>query len=120
MTDQRILADVCASLSRASSSGKDLCFISKDSMQRICDLMMPRILELSEIPEWEGAVWVEWKNVPDQFEPMLYRYEQRPFFRFSGQGHPFGIDLATKEYGLFWRAWTLPVPNNERLGVPWE
>lgn len=120
MTDQRTLADVCASLSRASASGKDLCFISKDSMQRICDSMMPRILELGEIPEWQGAVWVEWKNVPGQFEPMLYRYEQRPFFRFSGKEHSFGIDMATKEYGMFWRAWTGPVPDQERLEVPWQ
>ena len=120
MIELKTRADLCAALSRADASGKDLCFINKDCAREIYGAITPRVLELREIPEWQGAVWVEWKNHPDQFEPMLYRYEQRPFFRFSGQGHPFGIDLATKEYGLFWRAWTLPVPNNERLGVPWE
>ena len=119
MTDRNTLADVCASLSRASASGKDLCFISKDSMQNICDSMMPRILELGEIPKWQGAVWVEWKDHPDQFEAMLYRYEQRPFFRFSGQNHPFGIDLGTKGYRSEWRAWTMPAEENDRREVPW-
>lgn len=120
MTDSRTLADVCASLSRASASGKDLCFISKDSMQRICDSMMPRILELGDIPHWQGAVWIEWRDHPDQVEAMLYRYEQRPFFRFSGKDHPFGIDLGTSGYGKDWRAWTLPVSETERREEPWD
>ena len=120
MIDLKTRADLCAALSRADASGKDLCFINKDCAREIYGAITPRILELSEIPEWQGAVWVEWKNVPGQFEPMLYRYEQRPFFRFSGKEHSFGIDMATKEYGMFRRAWTGPVPDQERLEVPWQ
>ena len=120
MIDLKTRADLCAALSRADASGKDLCFINKDSAMEIYKTITPRILELSEIPEWQGAVWIEWKNVPDQFEAMLYRYEQRPFFRFSGQDHPFGIDLGPNGYGSEWRAWTLPASENERQWELWQ
>ena len=120
MIDLKTRADLCAALSRADASGKDLCFINKDCAMEIYGAITPRVLDLREIPEWQGAVWVEWKNHPDQFEAMLYRYEQRPFFRFSGQDHPFGIDLSTKDCGTNWRAWTQPVSLEERQEVPWQ
>ena len=45
---------------------------------------MSRVLKISEIPEFDGAVFIEHRNV-DYIEPCLYRYEQQPFFRFSGK-----------------------------------
>lgn len=120
MVDDGLRAEVCASLSRADATGRDLCFIKTNVMERIHKEFTPRILELGDIPHWQGAVWIEWRDHPDQVEAMLYRYEQRPFFRFSGKDHPFGIDLGTSGYGKDWRAWTLPVSETERREEPWD
>ena len=80
---------------------------------------MSRVLKISEIPEFDGAVFIEDRNV-DCIEPCLYRYEQRPFFRFSAKDHAFGLDLATAEYEDEWRAWDQRPTEEERKETPWR
>ena len=118
--DESIKASVCASLSRAEASGKDLCFVPYGVLKAIGAEMFARVLKLREIPEWEGAVWIEHRDVPDYIEAALYRYEQHPFFRFAGQDHAWGIDLNTASYNNDWRVWTHAPNEEERKEVPWR
>lgn len=60
---------------------------------------MSRVLRIEEIPEFDGAVYIEYHGI-DFIEPALYRYEQRPFFRFSGKDHALGLDLTTAVYNI--------------------
>lgn len=80
---------------------------------------MSRVLNIREIPEFDGAVFIEHRNI-DYIEPCLYRYEQRPFFRFSGKDHAFGLDLATEVYRDTWRAWDARPTEEERKAVEWK
>ena len=80
---------------------------------------MSRVIKLKEIPEFDGAVFIEHRNM-DYIEPCLYRYEQHPFFRFSGKDHAFGLDLATAVYGEDWRAWDTRPTEDERKAVNWK
>ena len=80
---------------------------------------MSQVLKLKEIPELDGAVFIEHRNM-DYIEPCLYRYEQHPFFRFSGKDHAFGLDLATAVYGEDWRAWDTRPTEDERKAVNWK
>lgn len=80
---------------------------------------MSQVLKLKEIPEFDGAVFIEHRNM-DYIEPCLYRYEQQPFFRFSGKDHAFGLDLATAVYGEGWRAWDTRPTEDERKAVNWK
>ena len=78
-----------------------------------------RVLDLREIPEYDGAVFLEHRNI-DYIEPAIYRYEQQPFFRFAGKDHAWGIDLSCAMYKDDWRAWTHRPTEEERKEVPWK
>lgn len=80
---------------------------------------MSRVLRIEEIPEFDGAVYIEHHGI-DFIEPALYRYEQRPFFRFSGKDHAFGLDLTTAVYNIDWRAWDSRPTADEIREVPWR
>lgn len=78
-----------------------------------------RLLKLSEIPKQLGAVWIEWHGGDKFLEPALYRYEQIPFFRFSGKDHAFGMDMNMNEYGSSWRAWSWIPTDEQRKEAVW-
>ena len=80
---------------------------------------MARVLRLGEIPETDGAVFIEHRGI-DYIEPCLYRYEQKPFFRFSGKDHAFGLDLATAMYEEDRRAWDVRPTEEERKQIQWK
>lgn len=101
-------------------SDKAALMCSERLMRDARELIRARVLKLQEIPQHSGAVWIEVRNVPDYLEPAVYRYEQQPFFRFSGKDHAFGLDLATATYNDDWRAWTVWPSPEERKKAPWR
>lgn len=67
------------------------------------ELLTPRILTLSEIPEHDGAVFIEYKRGDEDW--ALYVYEDGPFFKFNMVACG-GVMLPLEDYGIEWRAWT--------------
>lgn len=67
------------------------------------ELLTPKILTLSEIPEHDGAVFVEYKSGDEDW--ALYAYEDGPFFKFNMVACG-GVMLPLEDYDIEWRAWT--------------
>ena len=80
---------------------------------------MARVLRLSEIPDVDGAVMIEDRNANMLFWG-IYRYEQKPFFRFADKDHTLGIDLQCATYGDEWRAWDERPTEEERKAASWK
>jgi len=80
---------------------------------------MARVLRLSEIPDVDGAVMIEDRSANMLFWG-IYRYEQKPFFRFADKDHTWGIDLTTAVYEDDWRAWDTRPTDEERAQIPWK
>ena len=72
------------------------------SLHRDVELLMeaqtPRVLDLSEIPEHDGAVFIEYKRGDEDWALYIDEMQHRVVTTA-------GI-LLKKEYGIEWRAWT--------------
>ena len=76
----------------------------------------PRALGLSEIPEHDGAVFIERKR--GNWGWALYAYERVPFFVFTiGRGE---LMLPLEDYGTEWRCWTSRPSPEQREATPWH
>lgn len=67
------------------------------------ELLTPRVLDLNEIPEHDGAVFIEYKSGDEDW--ALFVYEDGPFFKFNMVACG-GVMLPLEDYGTEWRAWT--------------
>jgi len=81
---------------------------NKSDWQRVDDAIAllkaqePRMLTMNEIPEHDGAVFIEYKNGDEDWG--IYVYEDGPFFKFNMLTA--GVMLPLEDYGVEWRAWT--------------
>ena len=78
--------------------------------------LTPRVLALEEIPEWDGAVYIEERMRGDVYM-ALYRYEALPCMWFAsaiGSG-----TYREDEYGIYWRCWTRRPTEQEAALEPW-
>lgn len=71
-------------------------------MSGAAELLTPRVLSLNEIPEHDGAVFIEYENGDEDW--ALYMYEDGPFFKFRMMAG--GVMLPLEDYGVGWRCWT--------------
>jgi hypothetical protein len=69
------------------------------------ELLTPKVLAIDEIPEHDGAVFIEYHNGDIQGEWMLFLAEHNPYLTFTNErGNR--VYLETGAYNDRWRAWT--------------
>lgn len=83
------------------------------------ELLTPRVLDLNEIPEHDGAVFIEYDPEDMTDEWMLFYAEHKPYLEFvnAREGR---VYLATGAYNNIWRAWTSRPSDAQREAEPWK
>lgn len=77
----------------------------REEIHRMQKALTPRVLTLNEIPEHDGAVFIEYHNGDKQGEWMLFLAEHNPYLTFTNErGNR--VYLETGTYNDRWRAWT--------------
>lgn len=92
--------------------------LSKDAIA-LLKAQEPRVLTLNEIPEHDGAVFIEHDPEDMSDEWMLFYAEHKPYLEFvnAREGR---VYLATGTYNNIWRAWTSRPSAAQIKAEPWK
>lgn len=101
----RIYAQVAEAgwMDEAAAYAETVMGLLREEIHRMQKAQTPRVLTLNEIPEHDGAVFIEYKSGDEDW--ALYVYEDGPFFKFNMVACG-GVMLPLEDYGIEWRAWT--------------